>query len=505
MSSDAVSIQRVSKVVGYKLTTGDFSESSPNLPQRIALLAEANTDNQATLDLTPFQITTAQQAGERYGWGSPIYTNARILIPVNGGGVNGVPVIVYPQAQAVGATAKILGITPSGTATGNGTHTLIVSGRDNIDGQFYNININAGDTVAVISGKIADALNNILACPGIATHDSYGVNFTSKWKGLTADKLVIRVDTGNDTLGITYVVSNIQSGSGTPSIQAALNLFGNDWITIVLNSYGTHAQTLTLLELFNGKPDPINPTGRFAATVQKPFQAFAGTTDEDPSAISNARLNEVTNILAVAPLSEGLPMEAAACWCVNAAIIGQNTPHLDVSGMRLTDMPTPVFIGAMSNYDNRDVIVKKGCSTVDLVAGEYVIMDAVTTYHKLGENPPQFRYLRIMVIDANVRFAYFLLEQTYVVDHAIAADTDTVYAEKVIKPKQWSQQVDTLADDLAKRALITEPEFMQKSKKVGLSTVNPDRLETFFKYKRSGYVRQASTTAEAGFNFGTPQ
>jgi hypothetical protein len=132
-------------------------------------------------------------------------------------------------------------------------------------------------------------------------------------------------------------------------------------------------------------------------------------------------------------------------------------------------------------------------------------MDAVTTYHKLGENPPQFRYLRIMVIDANVRFAYFLLEQTYVVDHAIAADTDTVYAEKVIKPKQWSQQVDTLADDLAKRALITEPEFMQKSKKVGLSTVNPDRLETFFKYKRSGYVRQASTTAEAGFNFGTPQ
>ena len=44
---------------------------------------------------------------------------------------------------------------------------------------------------------------------------------------------------------------------------------------------------------------------------------------------------------------------------------------------------------------------------------------------------------------------------------------------------------------------------MQKSITVGLSTLNPDRLETFFKYKRTGVARISSTTAQAGFNFGT--
>jgi hypothetical protein len=44
---------------------------------------------------------------------------------------------------------------------------------------------------------------------------------------------------------------------------------------------------------------------------------------------------------------------------------------------------------------------------------------------------------------------------------------------------------------------------MKDSILVGISATNPDRIETFFRYKRSGFVRIASTTAEAGFNFGT--
>lgn len=503
MISDAVSLERISRIVGYKITKGDFSTSSPNLPQRIAVFAEANTDNQETLDTDGYQITSAQQAGSRYGYGSPAHIIARILIPSTGGGTGGIPVIVYPQAEVDGATAKILEITPSGTATGNGTHTLVIAGREGLDGEFYNININTGDGAEEITGKITDAVNNILGCPVIGTDDSYTSNLTSKWKGLTADALSVTVNNNGNDLGITYAVESIQSGSGTPSVQAALDQFGTNWVTLVVNSYGTHDQTMTTLETFNGIPDPENPTGRFVGIVMKPFVALTGSVAEDPSDITDARLNNVTIVICPAPLSAGLPMEAAANACVLEAVMAQNTPHLDIAGKTYPDMPTPSSIGAMSDYNNRDLFVKKGCSTVDLVAGLYTIQDFVTTYHKLGETPPQFRYVRNLNIDNNVRYGYYLLEQINVVDHAIAADADTVSAAKVIKPKQWTQILNTFADDLAKRALIVEPSFMQNSIQVGLGTANPDRLETAFKYKRSGFVRIASTTAEAGFNFGT--
>jgi phage tail sheath gpL-like len=169
------------------------------------------------------------------------------------------------------------------------------------------------------------------------------------------------------------------------------------------------------------------------------------------------------------------------------------------------DMPIPADgnIGSMVDYNFRDSIVKKGSSTVTLSAGRYQIQDFVTTYHPEGELPPQFRYCRNLMLDFNIRFTYYLLEQINVVDKAIAADDDIVSVGGVIKPKIWRQIVDNMASDLGKRALVADVAFMQESIVVGLSTSNPDRLETFFKYKRTGIARIASTTAQAGFNFGT--
>jgi hypothetical protein len=106
------------------------------------------------------------------------------------------------------------------------------------------------------------------------------------------------------------------------------------------------------------------------------------------------------------------------------------------------------------------------------------------------------------MIDFNVRYTYFLLEAINVVDHAIAADADTVVVNTVVKPKTWKAVLNKMAVDLAQRGLIVQPEFTQNSVTVSISTINPDRLETEFSYKRSGFTRIASTVATAGFNFG---
>lgn len=503
MGSDAVNLGLKSRIVGYKITKGNFATVSPNLPQRIVILGEANDANQSTLVTDqPTTITSAKMAGENFGYGSPIYLAARILFPKNGGGVSGIPVLVYPQAEAIGASAKILQITPTGVATDNGTHTVVLSGREGLDGQFYNFNILAGDTTADITQKLSDTLNNVLGCPAISTEDDYTVTLTSKWKGKTANGLNVTINTNGNDLGISYAVVSLSTAAGIPDIQPALDQFGTSWNTIVINEYGTEASIMDALEAFNGIPDPTNPTGRFVGIIMKPFIALTGSIDDDPSSITDSRKNEVTVAICPAPLSTAFQFEAASNMASLFGLNSQNTPHLDVGGRSYPDMPTPTDIGSMADYDNRESFLEKGCSTVDLVSLAYVVQDFVTTYHPDGENPPQFAYCRNIMLDLNIRYSYYLQEQIHVVDHVIANDDDNVNASNVIKPKQWVQVLNSLANDLTSRALIVNPKFMTDSIDVSLSSSNPDRLETTFSYKRTGVVRIASTTAEAGFNFG---
>ena len=503
MISDAVGLELLSRIVGYKLTKGDFSNTTPNLPMRVAIVAEANTANQPTLDLTGKVVTTAQEAGELYGYGSPMYHIMRILRPQSGTGIGGIPTVCYPQAEPVGATPEQISVTAVGVATANGTHTLKIAGRQGIDGEFYDININVGDDAATIALKMQDAVNNVLGSPVIALASPYSCEFITKWAGATAEQTNVEVLTNNTDLGITYAVLAVSNGSGVPSVQPALDQFGSEWTTVVVNGYGIEANVIAALNAFNGRPNPTTPTGRYAGIIFKPFIAITGSTDEDPSSgILASEKNEVTIAIAPAPKSLGYNFEAAANMSTLFARKEQDTPQLDVMGEAYPDMPTPSSIGMMSEYLQRDRIMKAGSSTVDLVSGEYVVQDFITTYAPIGELPPQFRYCRNLVLDWNVRFGYYILEQLNVVDHVIANDNDVINASKVIKPKRWKSLLKAYALDLVSRGLIADAAFFTESLQVGISGTNPDRLETFFRYKRTGTVRIASTTAEAGFNFG---
>lgn len=510
--SNAVGEEVISRVVGWKTTKSNFSNTSPNLPQRIAILAEANDANQVSLDTDGIEVTSAQQAGQLYGFGSPIHRIMSILRPRSGGIVGGIPTVVYAQAAAGGAAAQVLKIAVTGTATANGTHRLRINGRTSLDGVGYDVNIVKGDTNTEIAAKIADVVNNVLGNPYIASvpeesePNTNECTLTSKWKGLTSQGNNVEVDNGGNAIGITYAVSQVAAGSGTPSVQAALDKFGNTWVTIIVNSYGTVTSVIEALEAFNGVPavdDNTPPTGRYGATLTKPCLVATGSVADNEATFTDSRKTQVTIEIAPAPLSKGLAMEAAANWAALRARVAQDTPHLDISGKAYLDMPVPADgIGTMAQYENRDQYVKKGCSTVDLVNGVYVIQDPVTTYHPVGEEPPQYRYGRNLIIDWNYRYGYYLLEQVNVLDHVIAKDEDDVSADNVIKPKQWRAILADYDKDTTKRGLTADAAFAIANTTVAISATNPDRFETFKRYKRTGIARVVPTTAEAGFNYG---
>lgn len=503
MSSNAISSDRISSVVGYEIKKGDFRTTTPNLPQRILVLGEGNFANQGTMPTTTKQYTTAIKAAKDFGFGSPIHQILSILIPKSGSRIGGIPIFVLAQAQASGATNKQISILPSGLATKNGTHTLRIAGRESVQGKSYDININIGDTGADVTSKIYDAVNGIIDSPVTCAIDDYEALLTTKWKGLTANDLQVAINDNDIDLGIDYTITDVQAGSGTPSIADALETLGNEWTTIIVNGYGLVSSAMSSLEFTNGTPDPDSASGRYIGRLMKPYIAISGSVSEDPSSITDAREDQVTIAVAPAPLYEGFAFEAAANMTVLFANVSQNEPHLDVQDKYYPDLPAPEIIGLMSNYDDRDRIVKLGCSTVDLVAGKYQVKDFVTTYHPEGEEPPQFRYPRNLMIDFNVKYGVYISNMANVVGKALANNDDIVSVDNVVKPKDIIQLRRSYAIDLAKRALIADANFMKESIEVSISATNPDRIDETFRYKRTGIGRIVSTTGEAGFNFGT--
>lgn len=502
--STAVGVERLSRTTGYAIQRGKFNNDTPYLPQVIAILGEANTANQAGLTVNPVEVTSANEAGQLFGFGSPIHSVMRILRPISGDGVGGIPTIIYPQITSGGAAATTRAWTVTGTATANATHKVVVNGRDGLDYRFYDVNIVTGDSPSVIAGKIKDAINAVTNAPCTATSALGVVTFTSKWKGATSAELHIAFDLGLKTAGISYSQTATSNGAGLVDLASTLALFGDDWNTIVINTYGT-AQ-FDALESFNGVPNDTTPTGRYAGLLYKPFVAFFGTKEFEKDELAtltdaSGRIDQVTHVACPIPNSKNLSYEGAADIVLRTSVVMQNTPHLDVANTSSIDIvvPTDGNIGDMKDYNNRDFLLKKGCSTVLLKNGAYVTQDLVTTYHPDGEIPLQYNYVRNINLDFNVAYKYRLLEQLYLTDKTIVSDDQLVTVANCIKPIEWKAVVYGLFDQLAEEGLITDPEFSKASVVVNISTINPNRFETTFSYKRTGTVRIASTTAKAGF------
>lgn len=504
--SSAIGEERKSRVSGYKIKKGFFSNETPNLPIIIAVLGEANTANQAGLTADKKEITSAQEAAETYGWGSPIHQQMRILRPIGSEGVGGIPTIVFPQISDEAATETVVEWTITGAATESADHTIVIAGRRSLDFQNYSYSVVEGDTPTQIAAKVADAVNGVLSSPVSAVSALGVLTLTTKWAGATSADLKTKFDNGGKPAGLTYAQTTETAGTGTVDLALTLAQFGDEWINVVLNPYGENTTILSALEAFNGFPDDEAPTGLYAGRIFKPFVALFGSTADDKDdllAITNdaSRINKVTNALCPAPKSEGFPCEASANMASIFAVIAQNNPELDVNAKNYPDMPVPDNgqIGDLSDYNNRDLLVKKGCSTVLLENGAYQVQDFVTTYHPQGESPLQYAYPRNLIIDWNVKDGYSILEKRNVQDHVLVADNQVTDVAKSVKPKQWKAVLYDYFDDLGVKALLKEPIFSKNSLRVEINSTNPDRFDTFFRYKRTGVARIQSTDVEAGF------
>lgn len=510
----------VARGVGIETEYQDLRNQKVQLlPQRIALIGQTN-DN---VDIDPFKIRifSAAQAGQLFGFGSPLHLSAKVLFPINGDGVGSIPVTAYP-VQAVDENGlwqpSIIELGGVGTQLNDGIYFIEINNKRSLE-----FKIEKDQVFADVADSIVDAVNAIIDFPVTAFYNVLDnvIEYTSKFSGYVAAQIWLTVG-GAAEDGITFTFALDQAGEGELDISIALLQFAESWETIVVNAAFS-------AQLVAGEPPTVTPRtldeiqtfgeSRWSPQIRKPFVSFYGLTTEicglgkveSATIITAERVTDRVNVQATAPccfidpfadISADLYFEIASDFARRVAQQANDNPPVDYAGAVLDEIfVAPDFF--QYNYDERDAIVKGGASTVESHNNQVVMSDTVTPYSPEGETPPAYRFvvdiMKIMNIIYNLDLIFDSPNwkgKVLVPDSAITTNPDAR------KPKDAKSAIAAMADGLGLLAIIVDPDYTKANTSASIDSGNPKRLNIRLLSKLSGNTGILSIANDFGFNFG---
>lgn len=461
------------------------------LPQQIAVIGQGATAS--TYATTKAQLTSAFEVGTTYGFGSPIHLAALQLLPANGDGVGTIPVTFYPLDDDGSGVASDGDITPAGAPTKAGAFQVKIN---NIVSATFVISV--GDAVADIVTAMTTAITAALNMPMTAVDSTTKVDVTSKWKGTSANDLVLEVD-GPTDIGVTFAFTQPVGGLVNPDVDLSLAQVGNIWETLILNCMDI-ADTASLV-----KYDTFGE-GRWGALVRKPAVVFTGntnTTVANATAVSDARKTDRTNAQLVAPGSNDLPFVVAARQLARIAVLANNNPPHDYGSQQATGL-TPGTDAEQWDDLERDQALKLGSSSIEVKDGVVNISDVVTFFHPDGDTDPEYRYVVDIIKLQNVIFNVDLIYAAPEWDGApLIPDNQATVNRTAKKPKNALTASSKMTDNLGLEAILSDPAFSKANMRAEIDSQNPKRLNHVIPVKVSGNTNVKSIDLEFGFFFGT--
>lgn len=485
-----VSNSAISRVTGVDVSFKNFNKgSAAMLPQRLAIIGQGNDD--ATYSLSKYECeASAADVANKYGYGSPLHLMALQLFPKAGTSAS-FPVTIYPIQKGNSDAAATGSITATGTATAAGSGTITIGGIE------VDFSVAKGETAADLMTAIIAAINAVLEVPvtaGAITDNS--IPLTAKWSGALGNKITLSCD--YSAPGITIAITAFANGSGVPSVTTALAGINQVWETFVLNSLGYEdSDTLDDFQTWG--------ESRWNVLEKKPALVCTGCTDaySTRTAITDLRKNDYINFLVVSVGSPELPFVVAAKALVSdiMTIADSNPPQNykgSLSGLAAGDD------SAQENYTVRNMSVTKGSSTNIKTGSVAELNDVITMYHPDSEGKyPSKRYVVDLVKLMNVVYNVRLITESDEVRGApLVTDATVTTNATALQPKTFKGWFATLADSLAKAAIIQEPKFTKENMSVAIDSENPKRVNTSFPVKLSGNAEVVSTDLFFGFYVG---
>jgi len=490
--STAIDASAVARVVGIKTDYRNLSGGNVRyLPMRVMVFGQGSTAS--TYSTAKRQVFSANEVGSTYGFGSPLHLAALQLLPANGDGVGTIPCTIYPLVDDVAGVASAGDITPTiGTIT-NATYYVVCN---NIRSQGFLIE--TGDTVAAIIGKMVTAVNATPEMPIIGADGTTKFDFTSKWKGSSANDIYVEISGPTDA-GITWAFTQATGGSGNPTVDSALALIGNVWETLGVNCL--ELSDTTALDAYNTVGE-----GRWLPTTRKPFVIMSGCTDATVAAaitISDARKTDRVNAQETSPASVDLPCVIAARAVARIVKTAQNNPPQDYGRQQLTGL-TPAVDGDQWDGAQREAAVQGGASTTQVVDGIVNMSDTITFYHPTGDPLPAYRYVVDIIKVMQLLYNTDLIFSTSDWDGApLIPDDQPTVNPTAKKPKMAKAEIAAMLDNMGLEAIISDPDTAKGTIVAVISSTNPKRLDVTYTVALSGNTNIISIDFYFGFYFGT--
>lgn len=489
--SAAVDPSAVARVVGIETKFSDLRGGRVTyLPQRVAIIGQGTA--LATYASTKVQITSAVEAGQTFGFGSPVHLAAKQLLPANGDGVGAIPVTIYPLQYALGSGAGIGTLSPVGVATSAAAIRIVAGGV-----RSKGIAIPSGASVAnavalIVAGINAEVDMPITAVDGASTT----VIMTSKWAGSSANKIVVSVE-GEAPAGMTLGVSALVGGTINPDVQAALDQFGGVWETLVVNCMDlTDSTALDAYSVFG--------ESRWGALERKPHMVFTGSADtmSNVTAITSLRTLDRTNVCLNAPGSPDASFIIAAAMVARIAKVAGGNPAQDYGNQRALTL-TPGLDSLQWDYATRNAAILGGASTSEIIGGIVHVADTVTMYHPAGDPTPAYRYVRDVICLMNVLFNVDLIfASPGWIGAPLIPDNQATVNRSARQPKAAVAAVCALLDSLGLEAIISDPDTAKANTVAEIDGANPKRLNVATIVQLSGSVNIISMDLNFGFYFG---
>jgi len=370
-----------------------FGISPLNVPAKVVIAATYDPLILTVVDEVPIEVFSAEDAGDRFGFGFPLHRLIKKVFEGN----NGIGrVFALPQTET--GTESDGDILWSGTSTAAGVVAL------RIGNELTNIDIPSGTAIEALSDLVVAAVNALTDTPVVAakTAVTFETTFTSKAKGLEQDNITITLSAveGEELpAGITAVITPMANGAGTPDIDDALNGLGTDdeanqlQFTNFSHGYGLDTATIDKVGAYVGLGNTF--TGLYKKTIPVAFTSLNADTDPGTAAltalqvITGTRLLDRANGIFGAPDEDDIPTEIAALVTGFVSAVQQENPGQHYSDIILTG------VGGRSisanrwtkNLDTRDVAVKTGISPSIVKSGVQLNIQNVQTFYRPANVP----------------------------------------------------------------------------------------------------------------------
>jgi len=378
----------VSNVAGIE--NAQFSPDSEVVPSKTLVIASFDPAKTLVVPDVPKRVFSGDEVGDESGFGFAAQRLVEKTLLASGG-IECWVVYQDEDGSAVQSTGDIDFASSTGVKAG----TLEL----NIAGDVIPVAIATDDSADDIATKVVAELaktkhKKVMVTAAVNGTTTSQVDFTAKSAGPFGDDITLGFNRAGGTAptGVSYVVTDMASGTGLPDISTALaslgqnDLANKEQFTEVVHGNGQDSTTLDAISVYVGEGDTF--AGVYKKAVAKPFYFATGDTGTGSSALTallalgNGRKLDRGNAVIALDGSISHPAELAAAAIGLTAAIGNVRPPESYEGLVLPEIWPGEANDAWTNLgDSRDDAVHAGISPCIEVNGAAVLQNVVTFYH----------------------------------------------------------------------------------------------------------------------------